>query len=286
MIEPLIDSKSLSELRRILIAYPPLAEAFGVPVKFTVILDANIAIRDLLHQIRYPQRQTALQECIRSSVLRVCAPTWLDEEMTKSTIPKVARRRGYSEADLHTLWLEYRELIVWDNQYARDAFQVDGHVDQKDIPYVELEKRIQAVGILSGDKDIEQLGGHMLGLEFVLQTRGYARSKAYSVSIYVNGTICGSLGLAALTVIFQGIGSLIAKLPAWARATLLMAIVIAVLHPKSRQYILNGLANLTDTGISLLPHIRALIESAIQEHENAGQALLKTQQLITRQDGA
>jgi len=202
--------------------------------------------------------------------------------MTKSTIPQVARKKGYSEADLHTLWLEYRELIVWDDKFCRATFETEGAVDEKDIPYVELEKRIQAAGILSRDKDVKQLGGRALGLEFVLRSRRYARSETCFISIYVNGTFLGAMGFAVLSVILRGVGLLVSRLPDWGRCILIVSVVTAVLHPKSRQYIFDKLASLEEAGTGLLPQILALIEFANQEHENAEKTLLETKELIVR----
>ena len=55
---------------------------------FDIVLDANIAIGDLLYKHRNPHlKQTALQEIVKSGVVRLYAPSWLEAEMLSSTIP-------------------------------------------------------------------------------------------------------------------------------------------------------------------------------------------------------
>ena len=97
MDDPYIDSASLSDLRGLLHIYPQLQQIAGAIAEFRVVLDANLAVRDLLHKHNNPHiEQTALEECIKSSVMQVCAPAWLDQEMTKSAIPAGCPEERYS----------------------------------------------------------------------------------------------------------------------------------------------------------------------------------------------
>ena len=67
-----------------------LEQATGQLPRFDIVLDANIAIGDLLHKHQNPHlEQTALQEVVKSGVVRLCDP-----------VGKAIRRLSYLTRDL------------------------------------------------------------------------------------------------------------------------------------------------------------------------------------------
>ena len=63
-------------------------------VRLRVVVDANCILQSLVYREEHPAcRATALEEAIKSTVLEVYAPRWLDEEM-RSAIAQAAQIRN------------------------------------------------------------------------------------------------------------------------------------------------------------------------------------------------
>ena len=85
-----LDSAILSSLRQLIDLHPALEQATGQLPRFDIVLDANIAIGDLLHKHQNPHlEQTALQEVVKSGVVRLWDP-----------VGKAIRRLSYLTRDL------------------------------------------------------------------------------------------------------------------------------------------------------------------------------------------
>lgn len=65
-----VDSASLKEIRNLLAFQPALQRTLGIPARLNVVLDANLAIADLLHKLKaHGLRQTAIEKCARAGTL-------------------------------------------------------------------------------------------------------------------------------------------------------------------------------------------------------------------------
>src|SRR5579871_1652166 len=233
--DPYLDSATLASLRAFIALRPVFQQIAGTIAKFTVVLDANIAVNDLIHKYKYPHvGLTALEEAVKATVLEVHAPRHLDREMDESTIRKTAKKRRVPEAALRELWIEYRKMILWhDEELVFDATGFD-NVDEKDIPYVALERAIDAAGVLSRDKDIVELGGTPIGIEFVLSARTYARAASYAISIRVHGAWVANISFGLLAQLAKAIGASIARMPPAVKIVLLAGAVFVAVHPRAR----------------------------------------------------
>lgn len=89
----------------------------------------------------------------------------------------------------------------------------------KDLPYVLLERKIGADGILSRDRHIGKLGGHPLTLDFVLNPRGYAREVVKTITLRVGGIVVQVTSLMILDGVLRGVGRGVAALPTWTMAS-------------------------------------------------------------------
>jgi len=269
----------LANLRVFLKTYPELQQMTGEVARFCVVLDANAAVSDLLHKHSKPHLpQTALEECIKSSVIEVYAPTWLDREMTESAIPQVAKQKNIPEAVLQRSWDDYKKGIVWDERFAAPEATSEGAVDPKDVPYVALAECISADGILTSDKDIDRLGGNTLTLRFVISARSYARASSYHVTIQVGGTVIGVLTLSAMYQLVTTIYSLASRLPGWARFALFVAAVVVAVHPTSREKVLSFLLSWGSALASMVPEIEKLIVLASEKQVEAQEAMCEIKQ--------
>jgi hypothetical protein len=78
-----LDSAILASLRAFVMIRPALQQVAGPIAQFKVVIDANMAVSDLVRKYRNPNlRMTAVEEVVKSSAMEVHAPTWLEEEMT------------------------------------------------------------------------------------------------------------------------------------------------------------------------------------------------------------
>lgn len=275
-----IDTKHIKWLRSSLNTHKELLSSISQFAQLRVVIDVNIVVSDLLHKIKHTERgDTAIEELVQASVFEVFAPRWLEEELS-SAFQQVARKRMLEESDLWTAWAEYRKLIQWDENYDRIPEDFNGAGDPKDIPYVHLEKAINASGILSNDEHIAQMGGNRLSLEFVLETRKYARAAVISVGIRVSGHFLGAVTLSALKKVLNLVQGQFQKLSPKLKTALLCAVVFALLHPGSRAWIMGQLKKLGPAFNFLSEGLFTFLTIEAQKREEAEKYLAQVQQTV------
>jgi predicted nucleic acid-binding protein len=275
-----IDTKHIKWLRSFLNTHKELLSSISQFAQLRVVIDVNIVVSDLLHKIKHPERgNTAIEELVQASVFEVFAPRWLEKELS-SAFQQVARKRKLEESDLWTAWAEYRKLIQWDENFDRIPADFNGAGDPKDIPYVHLGKAINASGILSKDEHIAQMGGNRLSLEFILETRKYARAAVTSVGIRVSGHFLGAVTLSALKNVLNLVQGQLQKLPPKLKTVLLCAVVFALLHPGSRAWIMGQLKKLEPAFTFLSEGLITFLTIEAQKREEAEKYLAQVQQTV------
>jgi hypothetical protein len=234
---PRVDTSAIGPLQEILNWLSTRNIVIGGFFRFSVVIDANAVIADLIYRSRHPDRgPTAFEELVRATILVPHAPRWLETEM-ESAIPQAAAKRSLAEATLWEWWHHYRSLLVWHDTPAESNAATGDCWDPKDRPYVLLESKLRADGILTKDADIARMGGHPLSLDFVLSTREYARASVVTVSLRVYGVLFPAITLMALAGALRGIANKVAALPPAVKAVLIAAGIIALAHPESRRWI-------------------------------------------------
>ncbi|WP_278360417.1 hypothetical protein [Thalassospira xiamenensis] len=230
-----LDSAILNSLRQLIELHPALEQATGQLPRFDIVLDANIAIGDLLYKHQNPHiEQTALQEIVKSGVVRLYAPSWLETEMLSSTIPQVSQKFKIPQETLFSSWETYKSIIIFDARFNQPQEVNASCLDPKDAPYVQLQKAIFALGILSKDRDIDALGGTRLDRELVMTIRAYARSASHSVSIKVGGVVISNISLSVLKDVMLFFRDMVARMPDWMKLLLLVGVFFVLAHPESR----------------------------------------------------
>src|ERR1700722_13032434 len=215
------DTSQIGRLRELLKKLAARNVFIGGIVQFSVVVDVNMVIPDLVYRVRYPDRgATALEELIRSTVVVAHAPRWLDVEMA-SAIEQTSIQYKVPTEELRKRWKEFRALLIWDETLREPGEGGSECCDRKDLPYVLLERKIGADGILSRDRHISKLGGHPLTVDFVLSTRGYARAVVKSITLRVGGIVVPLASLIILAGVLRSIGKGIAALPPPIKALLL-----------------------------------------------------------------
>jgi predicted nucleic acid-binding protein len=269
-----LDSAILSSLRQLIDLHPALEQATGQLPRFDIVLDANIAIGDLLHKHQNPHlEQTALQEVVKSGVVRLYAPSWLETEMLSSTIPQVSQKYKIPQETLFSSWENYKAIIIFDARFDHPQEVNTSCLDPKDAPYVQLQNAILALGILSNDKDIDALGGTRLDRQVVMAIRTYARSASYSVSIKVGGVVVSNISLLVLRDVILFFRDLVARVPDWMKLLLLIGACFVLAHPDSRARLISVIKSIVQGIGDVWPDIQKFLVYASDRVAQEQQAL-------------
>jgi hypothetical protein len=192
----------------------------------------------------------------------------------------VAVHTQIPEPALFALWGDYRKLIIWnDVPLILDGNGMEG-CDSKDVPYVALQRLINAVGILSRDNDIVDLGGNLVTLDFVLSVRTYARAASYAVGIRVGGVFVTSVSFELLAQLVKTISVSIARLPPAVKLALIASAAFVAMHPRTRERVLDSLSSIGKLAVDAWPVIVTLMETASQKQALAKTALCETEKLL------
>jgi predicted nucleic acid-binding protein len=207
-----IRSDDLTHLRPLLRSGPEeaeVAEEQGWGFQVVVIPDANRIIKDLIwlaDRRETEEARTRFQEVIDAETVIAVAPPYLKTEM-KRKIPDVAERAEIPEEELWEQWESYEPRIDFrePSLEARDlATEV---VDVKDVPYVALQREIEAP-ILSEDGDISAMGGAVVKEKTVQELREYARADSVRLTVIVHSSVAIELGVGAVKGGFKLLRSL------------------------------------------------------------------------------
>lgn len=255
-----VDTSALAMFRELATKNRQLGEVIGKILQCRIIVDANVVISDLRQKILFPERgNTALEEMMASSVLIVVAPRWLEADMN-SAIPQYAESSGLSAVLLRHHWEKYKEQLVWDETYPRPVDTPLTHIDPKDAPYVFTQWLHNAIGVLSKDKHIEQMGGNRLTLDFVFSVRSYARAKVIAVTIKVGGTVIGAAAIAVIYELVKALIQVIKKIPPGVWLLLILVAVILIASPEARKWIREKFSRLKETIEPLFSGIASAVQ--------------------------
>jgi hypothetical protein len=278
------DTGQIGPLREIVKKLAAMKVSIGGIVQFSVVVDVNIVVPDLLYRVRHPERgATALEELIRSTVIVAHAPRWLDIEMA-SAIAQVSDQAGLPAKALWERWKEFQTLIIWDETLREPGVKGSECCDPKDLPYVLLERKLNADGILSRDRHIARMGGHPLTLDFVLSTRGYAREVVKTITLRVGGVVVPAVSLMVLHRVLRSIWKGVAVLPTPIKALLVAGGVVALAHPDSRRWLVERCLDVGvmfgSTGQMLIELVAQLMTMDNEAQEKAGGHLAISTSLI------
>ena len=263
-------------------------------VKLRVIVDANAILKDLrwLAKNRHNERaRPSLLELLEARAIAAYAPTFLSTEVSKH-IAQIAAKQGLDEAVMQMYWCRYEALLVFID--VGEPPPDDGtYIDPKDVPYIELQRRISAP-IVTDDAHIARMGGLAMKTEIALTMRTYARASAVHMSLEVAGVVTLDVSLkalmAAVLLVRRNIGPMLPKFPKGAWAVLIGMGCLAVLHPSSRKWIATAVETTIDraasAGAIIMPMLEALQadHAAAQEVRKAAFAKLSREGLLARDD--
>lgn len=261
-----IRSEMLGTLRN----FDVIKRFIGPIAQFTVVLDANIILGDLIWLVskrEQPGAITELMECILAgTIVAYISRSVLGE--IEEHIPNIASDKDLSSDALLTEWKQYRKLVKIRSPKKKLTDQYMAGRDPDDAPVVALEKMLRADGILSKDKDIVAMGGLVIEADFTRQARDYSRKTAVVVTIKTSGVFAAIVGYGALEVIGQliaGGAAQFARLPPIIKLIILLAILVVASNERARNRVMNVVTiaiTITNAASSkYLPVILGVLES-------------------------
>ncbi|RQS87467.1 hypothetical protein [Burkholderia contaminans] len=250
-----------------------LLAQFASFVKFRVIVDANAVLKDLRWLVKNRKSEGArpsLLELLEARAITAYAPTFQAHEVSKHIVT-IAEEQGLDETGMRAHWRRYQALIVFVD--VGGPTENDGScIDYKDVPYIELQRRI-AAPILTEDPHITMMGGRASRTSITITIRAYARASAAQMSLEVAGAVTLNVSLKALLTtarrVRTTIGPTLAKVPRGAWLLVVGIFCVALLHPASRRRLAEMLDGILGQAASVFVGILPILESLQAEHAAA-----------------
>lgn len=250
-----IRSDDLTHLRPLLksgLEEVEVAEKQEWGLQVVVIPDANRIIKDLIwlaDRRETEEARTRLQEVIDAETVIAVAPSYLKTEM-KRKIPDIANRTEASEEELWKQWdsyvprLDFREPSLGAEDLAMEV------VDDKDVPYVALQREIGAP-IFSKDEHISAMGGAVVKEETVQELRAYARADSIRLTVGLHSSLAVELGVEAIRGGFEMLRSLylgFKRLPLWVQLSIGVGAAYALSLEQVRNRVRSAFGSVREEG--------------------------------------
>lgn len=220
---------------------PALRHLLNDVVQIVVVLDASAVQRELRWRLRWrnkPNARTSLHEAIDSGIVIAVAPTFLKQEIEKY-LPEIATISGASTADAEAEWQQFQRLVHF-HEPNGDARRFAA-VDPKDADYMLTAEELGADFVRTCDPHFQRMGANVIGPEFELVLRDYARSTSILVTVKLGSTVALTFSAGVFVEAVRGIAEMFRKLPPATKAILIAAIAVVLLHPTSREKVIQGL---------------------------------------------
>lgn len=240
-------------------------------------MDANVILGDirwLAFKRKNDRARTSLLETIAAGTVDVYVPPSLFEEVEEH-IDRFAREEGLDKEAMLIQWREYQTKLTVcepDSEVVRELQQKEG--DPDDAFYVALAAMIGAPGVVSNDRDIEQLGGNRISVECIVSLRDYSRAAAIECHIKCMGVSLGKVAVVAIFGLIAGVKSLVAgigKAPNWVKVVMLLVALYCIFNPEAREKILRlartAFAGMAKGGSALIVHVAEAAALAEQQKQ-------------------
>lgn len=263
-------SDGLPALRRTVNAADQLRQLVGPIAEFSIVIDANILISDMLwilERRRDPAARPALQECILAeTIIAYVTPRVVSE--VEEWLPIIFARRDSTHGPWLPEWVSYKAMLRIQEPDPDGLRPYEAGVDPDDAPTLALADMISACGILTKDPHIAAMGGKMIPGDFVREARSYSRKAMVSVSVQVGGYYFAIATIEAFQLatvaVKLGIGWF-RTLPDAIKAVAMLALILSALHPKTRNTLAAGLKRVAErTHDVLLPAVLQTVLGLIE----------------------
>jgi predicted nucleic acid-binding protein len=270
-----VNSDSLLWLRRLIKGSKPLRDLIGDLVQFRLVIDANCILEDLIWLVKKrknPKANTEIQECILAGTFIVyCTKTVIKE--VNEHLKDIASQHNIPIDSLKKEWKSYKAMLKIKEPDKVIIDKYKNPIDPDDIPTLALAELLSADAIISKDRDLKSMGGKVLQtkpvgdkgvlvFEFCASARDYSRKATVTAILKVGGAFSIVVGFETFKIISGIIAQIVVwieKLPAWIKIILVAATFLALLHPKSREFMLKAIRNIVDAFKESMPVIFEII---------------------------
>ncbi len=210
----------------------------------TFVVDTNYVLGELhflLAKAKHPGARTALQELIGSGTARVLAPRELRDEVEEH-LPQLCKEWGVDPKAAKRVWKSYRADITFCQPHKLPVCETESlrairERDPDDVAFRALHLAAGSDGILTKDKDLRETGNDVRSMRFVIDLRDYARHKAVEVQLWMGANavvIAGISALAGVVATVVVLVELFMNAPPELQMLVIVAILIAIAHPRIR----------------------------------------------------
>jgi len=263
--------------------------SFQLFVKFKIIVDANVILKDikyLLTKVKKANARTGFLEILEAQAIECFAPTYLMVEI-KSKIPVLAKKYNFSKSEAFELWKRFSKHIIFiDTGGPNDA--ESNSRDPKDIPYIRLQDLLKHP-IVTNDSDIAGMGGVTTNITIIASLRDYARESANSLTILTGSGFAFAIPIVliskAASFMSIWIGKNVPRPPRWFWFMGVILVAGILIYPPSRIWIKSKLSALSLEAKNAFESLYSLAAPAIESFENshskAKEAMQNVQDQIT-----
>jgi hypothetical protein len=249
----------------------------------TVILDANVILRDIAH-ISKRRQETRLFGEAEFGLVRLLATPRVVEEVGRY-IPFVAKKTKNDVAFMFEVWSCYKErlTIVTPEEISSSRITQLNLRDPDDVGTAQLIELVGPTLALSADNDLKDLGYSQKGdwLPCVLNTKSIVDHDALQVVIKLGGSLI-VVGLSkGLRFVSKTLLNSIKRIPTQFLGLAGLTIASLLLDSRFRAWICNNFKNIIKLGERSLPQLSEKVNCFCEELMQIKAKSLKAEKFIT-----
>lgn len=275
-----IPSDALRALLNLRDEFPPFRQLLEDIIQIVIVMDASAVQGELRWRLgsrTNPTARTGLHEAIDSGAVIAVAPIFLRQEIEKY-LPLIASETAVSLEAANAEWERVQRFIRF---YAPTGDDTEfALVDPKDSPYALTARELDADFVRTTDLDFTRMGVNVIGPDSDMVLRDYARATSVLVTVKLGSGLAVTFGLQVFVEMIRGFTEVIRKLPPAAKLILGAAVVIALLHPTSREKLIQRLKKIWERLSETKPVLVSISQRAVKHLAEAAKTSRTTSEVI------
>lgn len=249
-------------------------------IQIVVVLDASAIQSELRWRLgsrTNPSARSSLHEAIDSGAVIAWAPVFLRIEIAKYLSP-IATEMGVSVEAVSVEWERVQGFIRFYSPIG-DGTEFDS-VDPKDSDYALTAKELDADFVRTNDHDFGRMGVPVMEQELDVILRDYARSTSILVTTKLGSAFVLTISIEMFVDVIRTLTELFRRLPPLVKVLLGAAVVAILLHPTSREKVIQELKRLWQRVQQMKPALISFSEEPIKRVAEAAQISTRTAKVI------
>jgi hypothetical protein len=275
-----IPSDALRALLNLRDEFPAFRQLLKDIIQIVAVLDASAVQGELRWRLGSrinPTARTGLHEAIDSGAVIAVAPVFLRQEIEKH-LPLIATETGVGVEAASAEWERVQRLIRF---YAPNGDGAEfALVDPKDSPYALTARELDADFVRTTDPHFAQMGVTVIGSELDRVLRDYARATSVLVTVKLGSGLAVTFGIQVFVELIRGMIEMIRKLPPAVKLILGATVAIALLHPTSREKLIQWLKKIWERLRENKPLFVSISQGAVRHLAEAAKTSRTTREAI------